>query len=90
MIHGAKLCHVDLHVATSDGSWRHVSWRHDVIAWRHRLWRQAEGPFFEIFPPGIYLKESFKKREKNKKDGPAPTHRSLFNGVELRSRPRAS
>jgi hypothetical protein len=34
-----------------------------------RLWRQDKGPFLEIFPPGAYLRESFKKRAKNKKVG---------------------
>jgi hypothetical protein len=61
-MHGAKLRHVDLRVATSDGSWRQETWRHDVIAWR-----QAEGLFFEIFPSGAYLRESFKKRAKKQK-----------------------
>jgi hypothetical protein len=56
-------------VATSTTSWRQERWRHAVIFWRHRQWRQAEGPFFEIFPPRAYLRESFEKGPKNKKDG---------------------
>jgi hypothetical protein len=59
--------HVDPRVATSDASWRQDTWRHDVVAWRHGPWRQAEGPFFEIFPSGAYLRESFKKRAKKQK-----------------------
>jgi hypothetical protein len=59
-------CHI---IAMSAGSWRQKAWRHAVISWRRRLWRQDKGPFFEIFPRGAYLRESFEKRAKNKKDG---------------------
>jgi hypothetical protein len=67
MLHGTKLRHVDSRGATSDASWRQDTWRHDVVAWRHGPWRQDEGPFFEIFPSGAYLRESFKKRAKKQK-----------------------
>jgi hypothetical protein len=67
MLHGTKLRHVDSRGATSDASWRQDTWRHDVVAWRPGPWRQDEGPFFEIFPSGAYLRESFKKRAKKTK-----------------------
>jgi hypothetical protein len=40
---------------------------HDIISWRQRLWRQEQGPFFEIFWPEIYLRESFEKKTKKQK-----------------------
>jgi hypothetical protein len=49
------------------GSWRQWPWCHVVISWRRRPWRQDKGLFFEIFPQGAYLRESFEKRAKNKK-----------------------
>jgi hypothetical protein len=42
-----------------------------VLPWRQRGWRQALGPFSEIFSSGAYLRKSFEKRAKKqkKKDG---------------------
>lgn len=48
----------------AQGSRRHRLWRRGVYAWR---WRQAQGPFSEMFPPRAYLWESFEKKAKNKK-----------------------
>jgi hypothetical protein len=38
-----------------------------VLPWRQREWRQALGPFSEIFPSWAYLKKSFEKRAKKPK-----------------------
>jgi hypothetical protein len=29
-----------------------------MLSWRQREWRQVLGPFREIFPLGVYLRES--------------------------------
>ena len=40
-----------------------------MLARRQHRWRQAKGPDSEIFPPGVYLRETLKKWLKSKKFG---------------------
>jgi hypothetical protein len=63
--HGVKTLPRQRHALRS---WRQLPWRHAVLHWHRRPWRQDKGLFFEIFPSGAYLRESFEKGLKNKKD----------------------
>jgi hypothetical protein len=62
--HGAKTLPRQRHALRS---WHQLPWRHAVLPWRRRPWRQDNGLFFEIFPPGAYLRESFEKKAKKRR-----------------------
>ena len=56
------------------GARRQSPWRR---ARRHSLWRRAKGPFLEFFPPGIYLRETFKKKGQKVKNSAPLRGRSM-------------
>jgi hypothetical protein len=53
-----------------------------MVAWRQREWRQAQGLFSEIFPSRAYLRKSFEKGLKSKKDGSLAHHHHSFSTGE--------